>query len=77
MVMPNHGHTLITRFEGYELRDIFHSLKSYTAPKATRCFTPRNNFGWKIILIDTFETQAFSRDRSIERNTLKAWLREF
>ena len=35
-VMPNHLHTLMRRFEGYELSDIMHSLKSYTAHEANK-----------------------------------------
>jgi REP element-mobilizing transposase RayT len=31
VVMPNHVHSLMTRFESYDLSDIVHSLKSYSA----------------------------------------------
>ena len=36
VVMPNHVHTLMTRFESDELERIFHSLKSYTAHEANK-----------------------------------------
>ena len=36
VVMPNHVHYLITRFENYELKDLLHSLKSYTAHEANK-----------------------------------------
>ncbi len=36
VVMRNHLHSLITRFEKYELKDILHSLKSYTAHEANK-----------------------------------------
>jgi len=36
VVMPNHIHSLMTRFESYELKDILHSLKSYTAHEANK-----------------------------------------
>jgi REP element-mobilizing transposase RayT len=36
VVMPNHVHALMTRFENYELKDILHSLKSYTAHEANK-----------------------------------------
>jgi len=36
VVMPNHLHSLMTRFENYELKDILHSLKSYTAHEANK-----------------------------------------
>jgi len=36
VVMPNHVHALMTRFSNYELGDILHSLKSYTAHEANK-----------------------------------------
>src|SRR5688572_30292172 len=36
VVMPNHVHSLMSRFEGYRLKNIVHSLKSYTAHEANK-----------------------------------------
>jgi REP element-mobilizing transposase RayT len=44
VVMPNHLHSLITRFENYELKDILHSIKSYTAHKANKLLNRDGQF---------------------------------
>jgi putative transposase len=36
VVMPNHVHVLLTPINGFELEDILHSIKSYTATKLNR-----------------------------------------
>ena len=36
VVMPNHVHALLTRFENFKIRKILHSFKSYTAHEANK-----------------------------------------
>ena len=36
VVMPNHVHALLTPMDGYELEDVLHSIKSYTANEINR-----------------------------------------
>jgi REP element-mobilizing transposase RayT len=36
VVMPNHAHVLMTPYSGYELEDVLHSVKSYTANQINR-----------------------------------------
>jgi REP element-mobilizing transposase RayT len=44
VVMPNHLHWLMTRFEDYELKDILHSIKSYTAHEANKILNRAGQF---------------------------------
>ena len=46
VVMPNHLHSLMKRFEGFELSDIMHSLKSYTAHEANKILGRTGKFWW-------------------------------
>jgi len=38
VVMPNHVHALLTPIGGFELEDLLHSIKSYTANEINRAF---------------------------------------
>ena len=58
VMMPNHSHFLLTRFEDWELEQLMHSHKSYTAIKQTSCSTELVSFGWMSISTDTFETRS-------------------
>jgi len=76
VVMPNHVHTLMTRFEGYELKDIFHSLESYTAHEANKMLHRSSHF-WLEDYFDRYIRNAehFERTvRYIENNPVKARL---
>ena len=44
VVMPNHLHSLLTRFEDWELKDILHSIKSYTAHEANKLLHRKGQF---------------------------------
>jgi REP element-mobilizing transposase RayT len=44
VVMPNHVHSLMTRYENYHLKDILHSLKSYTAHEANKLLNRTGQF---------------------------------
>ena len=43
-VMPNHVHVIVHPFEGYDLADILHSWKSFTAKKANRLLGATGTF---------------------------------
>ena len=36
VVMPNHGHILLTPLAGHHMPDVMHSIKSYTAQQANK-----------------------------------------
>jgi len=44
VVMPNHLHSLVTRYENYQLKDILHSIKSYTAHEANKLLNRSGQF---------------------------------
>jgi REP element-mobilizing transposase RayT len=44
VVMPNHVHSLMTRFEDSELKDLLHSHKSYTAHEANKILQRTGKF---------------------------------
>ena len=45
VIMPNHIHFLATPLENIELREIAHSIKSYTAHEANKLLNRRGQFG--------------------------------
>jgi REP element-mobilizing transposase RayT len=47
VVMPNHVHVLIERFENYPLDDILHSWKSYTANEANLLLGRQGKFWFR------------------------------
>jgi len=78
VVMPNHVHSLMTRFENYELKDIFHSLKSFTAHEANKMLRRSGQF-WIEDYFDRYirNQEHFRRTiQYIENNTVKARLCE-
>ena len=76
VVMPNHVHSLITRFEDYELSDILHSLKSFTAHEANKILHRDGQF-WIEDYFDRYirSEEHFERTvKYIENNPVKAGL---
>jgi len=76
VVMPNHIHLLITRFENYTLAEIMQSLKSITSHKANRILKRGGPF-WMPDYFDRYIRNAkhfASAIRYIEDNPVKARL---
>jgi REP element-mobilizing transposase RayT len=77
-VMPNHVHVLLTPINGFELEDILHSIKSYTANEINKLLERNESFwqreSYDHIVRDTEQLQAYQR--YIAANPLKAKLRE-
>ena len=76
VVMPNHVHCLMKRFDQFELCDIMHSLKSYTAHEANKMLNRGGQFWWD----EYFDRYIRDADhfkqtvRYIENNPVKARL---
>ena len=78
VVMPNHVHSLMTRFENYELKDLLHSHKSYTAHEANRILG-RTGKLWIDDYFDRYtrnEKHFYKTIEYIENNPVKAGLCE-
>lgn len=78
VVMPNHLHALMTRFENVELEDIWHSIKSYTAHEANKMLNRRGQF-WIEEYFDRYirNEEHFQKTvQYIENNPVKAKLCE-
>jgi REP element-mobilizing transposase RayT len=76
VVMPNHVHSLMKRFEEYELKDILHSLKSFTAHEANRILNRQGRF-WIEDYFDRYirNQEHFEKTvKYIENNPVKAGL---
>lgn len=76
VIMPNHIHFLVTPFEGVELRDIAHSIKSYTAHEANKILDRSGQF-WQHEPFDRYirnRPHFSSVIRYIENNPVKAGL---
>jgi putative DNA methylase len=76
VVMPNHLHSLLTRFEGWELKDILHSIKSYTAHEANKLLRRKGQF-WIEDYFDRYirDDEHFRQTvEYIEMNPVKAGL---
>jgi REP element-mobilizing transposase RayT len=76
VVMPNHVHLLMTRFEEYELKDLIHSLKSYTAHEANKILRREGQF-WFDDYFDRYnrnEKHFRKTVEYIENNPVKAGL---
>jgi putative DNA methylase len=76
VVMPNHVHSLMTRFEEYELKDILHSLKSFSAHKANKILQREGQF-WIEDYFDRYirNQEHFEKTvKYIENNPVKAGL---
>ena len=76
VVMPNHVHSLMTRFEEYELKDLVQSLKSYTAHEANKLLRREGKF-WIDDYFDRYirnEKHFYKTIEYIENNPVKAGL---
>ena len=74
--MPNHVHSLMTRFEECELSDILHPLKSFSAHEANKILRRDGQF-WIEDYFDRYirNEQHFEKTvRYIENNPVKAGL---
>ena len=78
VVMPNHVHLLLWRFENFELKDILHSVKSYTAHEANKLLHRKGQF-WQEDYFDRYmrNQEHFEKTvKYIENNPVKARLCE-
>jgi REP element-mobilizing transposase RayT len=76
VVMPNHLHALLTRFEKYKIRQLLHSLKSYTAHRANEILCREGQF-WIEDYFDRYIRNAKHFQKTveyIENNPVKAGL---
>ncbi len=76
VVMPNHIHSLMARFEEFEFSDILHSLKSYTAHEANKLLHRTGQF-WQEDYFDRYMRNQDHFDKTvkyIENNPVKAGL---
>jgi len=76
VVMPNHSHFLLTRFKDWELEQIMHSFKSYTAHEANKILKRSGQF-WIKDYFDRYIRNAEHFRRTvtyIENNPVKARL---
>ena len=76
VVMPNHTHSLLTRFDDWELEQLMHSHKSYTAHEANKLLKRTGQF-WMDEYFDRYMRNAehFQNTvRYIENNPVKAGL---
>lgn len=76
VIMPNHLHFLVTPLQNVELREIAHSIKSYTAHEANKLLNRRGQF-WQHESFDRYirnRKHFVSVIRYIENNPVKAGL---
>jgi len=76
VVMPNHVHTLLTPQAGWELSQIAHSWKSYTASECNKVLKRKGEF-WQRESFDRYirnEKHYANAIRYIENNPVKAGL---
>lgn len=77
-IMPNHVHVLLRPLPGFELEDILHSIKSYTANEINRILEGGGTFwqrqSYDHIVRDYDQLEAFQR--YIEANPKKANLKK-
>jgi len=76
VVMPNHSHSLLTRFDDWELAQLMHSHKSYTAHEANKLLNRTGQF-WMDKYFDRYirDAEHFRNTvRYIENNPVKAGL---
>jgi REP element-mobilizing transposase RayT len=76
VVMPNHTHSLLTRYDDWELEQLMHSHKSYTAHEANKLLKRTGQF-WMDEYFDRYMRNAehFQNTvRYIENNPVKAGL---
>jgi REP element-mobilizing transposase RayT len=78
VLMPNHGHILLTPCDGHTVPDIMHSIKSYTAHEANKILHKKGPF-WEKEYFDRFirDGRHFASTIAyIENNPVKARLCE-
>jgi REP element-mobilizing transposase RayT len=76
VIMPNHAHILTTPYEGVELAEIAHSIKSYTAHEANKMLGRTGRF-WQVEPFDRYIRNAKHHAaviKYIENNPVKARL---
>ena len=76
VIMPNHGHILLAPEPGFEIADIMHSIKSYTAHEANKILDRKGQF-WAKEYFDRYirDYRHFaSTIKYIEDNPVKARL---
>ena len=76
VIMPNHGHILLTQLAGFHLDQIEHSIKSYTAKKANQILGRSGQF-WAVECFDRYirDYRHFNAViRYIENNPVRAGL---
>ena len=76
VVMPNHTHSLLTRLEQWDLDQLMHSHKSYTAHEANKLLERTGQF-WMTEYYDRFirnDEHFRNTVRYIENNPVKARL---
>ena len=76
VIMPNHGHVLLSPINGFHLDEIEHSIKSYTANEANKMIGRKGQF-WAIECFDRYirDWRHFNAVvRYIENNPVKARL---
>ncbi|HVF29645.1 MAG TPA: transposase [Pyrinomonadaceae bacterium] len=76
VIMPNHTHFTATPYEGVELSEIAHSIKSYTAHEANKIVSRTGRF-WQVEPFDRYirnERHYSSVVRYIENDPVKAGL---
>jgi REP element-mobilizing transposase RayT len=74
VIMPNHSHTLLRRFEDWELDQLMHSHKSYTAHEANKLLNRHGQF-WMEEYFDRYIRNAQHFRKMvlyIENNPVKA-----
>ncbi|MFZ1699993.1 MAG: transposase [Pyrinomonadaceae bacterium] len=74
VIMPNHGHILLTPMVGVKVADIMHSIKSYTAHEANRVLNRKGKF-WAKEYFDRYirDSRHFASTIAyIENNPVKA-----
>ena len=76
VVMPNHSHSLLTRFHDWELEDILQAHKSYTAHEANKLLGRKGRFWMKEYFDRYIRSDKHFRNvvRYIENNPVKAGL---
>ena len=76
VIMPNHGHILLSPFEGHRVSDIMHSIKSFTAHFANDLLKRKGRF-WAKEYFDRYirDQRHFANTLAyIENNPVKAKL---
>jgi len=65
VLMPNHVHILLRTCKGYALKDVIHSIKSFTASEANRLLERKGRF-WSPDYFDRFIRDRTHYTRTIE-----------